>query len=263
MRTTSASALASPRFRLEIFEGPLDLLLHLIKRSEVDVHDIPIAEITGQYLAMLDLLEELNLDLAGEYLVMAATLLHIKSQMLLPPGESEEDEAEDPRSDLVRQLEEYQRYREAARGLAEREILDRDVFRREPTAPEDRSGEPRALRRLSVDDLLQAFLAMLARLPEERTQSIVPERISIAARIRTMLEQLDRGPVRFESLLSASPTRHEWIVTFLALLELVRRSVVVAVQAGSFDPIELALADDARGREELEFRDEFRDEYRE
>jgi segregation and condensation protein A len=100
---------------------------------------------------------------------------------------------------------------------------------------------------------------MLARLPEERTQSIVPERLSIAARIGAMLEQLDRGPARFESLLSPSPTRHEWIVTFLALLELVRRSIVVAVQAGSFDPIELALVVDGRGREESEFRDEYRE----
>src|SRR5712692_5028876 len=127
----------NPRFRLEIFEGPLDLLLHLIKKSEVDVHDIPIAAITDQYLGYLELFEQLNLDLAGEYLVMAATLMQIKSRMLLPPAEGDEEDEEDPRLELVQQLEEYQRFRAAAADLGDRDILDRDVFRRAPEA----SGE--------------------------------------------------------------------------------------------------------------------------
>src|SRR2546426_7592494 len=127
----------NPRFQLEIFEGPLDLLLHLIKKSEVDVHDIPIAAITDQYLAYLELFEQLNLDLAGEYLVMAATLMQIKSRMLLPPAEGEEDDEDDPRLELVQQLEEYQRFRAAAAQLADRDVLHRDVFRRFAEAPQN------------------------------------------------------------------------------------------------------------------------------
>ena len=130
------------RVRLDLFEGPLDLLLHLIKRNEVDVTDIPVATITEQYLAYLDLMRDLNLDVAGEYLVMAATLMLIKSRMLLPSPEPRTSEEADPRADLVRQLLEYQRYREAAAALGERPLLRRDVFTREPER-RGRAARPR------------------------------------------------------------------------------------------------------------------------
>ena len=129
------------RVKLDIFEGPLDLLLHLVKKNEVELPDIPIAEITDQYLAYLDLLKQLDLDVAGEYLVMAATLLHLKSRLLLPIEEAaEEDGEEDPRAELARQLLEYQRFKEAAHMLVSRDMLDRDVFTR-PALPDEHERE--------------------------------------------------------------------------------------------------------------------------
>src|SRR5918996_2365413 len=147
----------STRVQLEIFEGPLDLLLHLIKKNQVSITDIPIAAITEQYLATLELMQSLNLDVAGEFLVMAATLIHIKSRMLLPAGddEADEDEGVDPRDELVRRLLEYQRFKEAADQLERREILTRDVFVRS-AAPVEEVG-PAGFRELSVIELLAAL----------------------------------------------------------------------------------------------------------
>src|SRR5262245_54885743 len=138
------------RVQLDLFEGPLDLLLHLIKKNEVDVTNIPVATITEQYLAYLDLMRELNLDIASEYLVMAATLTLLKSRLLLPAPETEEGEEADPRADLIRQLLEYQRYREAAASLGERPLLRRDVFTREPSA-EGVPPDPDARHLVGVD----------------------------------------------------------------------------------------------------------------
>jgi segregation and condensation protein A len=238
--TTNGSA--NPRFRIEIFEGPLDLLLHLIKKNEVDVYDIPIATITDQYLEVLQFLDQLNLDLAGEYLVMAATLMQIKSRMLLPPAEGEEDEDEDPRAELVQQLEEYRRFREAAEHLADRDILHRDVFPRAPEPVERAAGELPPLRELSMGDLLEALREVLKRLPQETAHSIVAERISIADRIPTILERLRAGDVEFTKLFPADATRREIITTFLALLELVRLRAVRAMQTEVYGPIVLTLA---------------------
>src|SRR5512135_2949259 len=154
------------RVKLDVFEGPLDLLLHLIKRNEVEIVDIPIAGITEQYLAYLEMMRELNLDIAGEFLVMAATLTLIKSRMLLPPSEGDEEEEEaDPRADLVRQLLDYQRYREAALELSERPLLHRDVFVREPFMDVDEVPEAVEPGRLKVTvwELLEAFRAVLKR----------------------------------------------------------------------------------------------------
>ncbi len=231
----------NPRFQLEIFEGPLDLLLHLIKKDEVDVHDISIAKVTDQYLSYLDLFETLNLDTAGEYLVMAATLMQIKSRMLLPPVEGEEEEEEDPRAALVQQLEEYQRFRAAAAELGNRDILARDVFRR---APQPAEGEPELppLRELDLADLIDALRDVLKRLPEEQAQEIIGERIAIADRIPFVLERLRTGDVEFASLFDGRASRLEVIATFLALLELVRMRAVRALQAERFGPILLRLA---------------------
>ena len=233
----------TPRFRLEIFEGPLDLLLHLIKKNEVDIQDIPIAKITDQYLEVLGLLENLNLDLAGEYLVMAATLMYIKSRMLLPPAEGEEDEEgiEDPRAELVQQLEEYRRFREAAGHLAERDVLHRDVFPREPGKQEADPDLP-PLRELTMGDLLEALREVLRRLPESGEQEIVSERIAIADRIPHILGRLREGNVEFSTLFPPEAPRKEIIATFLALLELVRLRAVRALQEERFGPILLSLA---------------------
>jgi segregation and condensation protein A len=248
----------NPRFRLEIFEGPLDLLLHLIKKNEVDVHDIPIATITDQYLAYLDLFEQFHLDLAGEYLVMAATLMHIKSRMLLPPAEGDEEEEEDPRADLVQQLEEYQRFRDAARQLGDRDVLDRDVFRRSPQAPDDDAArELPPLRQLELADLVDALREVLKRLPEDAAHEIVGERIAIADRIPVILERLRLGDVEFTTLLEGG-SRREVISTFLALLELVRIRAVRALQSERFGPILLCLAVPRDADVSLDFKDDYK-----
>ena len=231
----------NPRFQLEIFEGPLDLLLHLIKKNEVDVHDIPIATITDQYLAYLGLFEQLNLDLAGEYLVMAATLMQIKSRLLLPPAEGEEED-DDPRNELVQQLEEYQRFRAAAGQLADRDRLDRDVFRRAVEDVPDAERELPPLRELDLADLIEALREVLKRLPEEQAHEIIGERPAIRPRILAVLDRLRSGDVVFTDLFPLEAPRREVIVTFLALLELVKMRAVRAIQAERFGPILLTLA---------------------
>ena len=247
----------NPRFQLDIFEGPLDLLLHLVKKNEVDVHDIPIALITDQYLAYLGLFEQLNLDLAGEYLVMAATLMQIKSRLLLPPAEGEAEEDEDPRSELVQQLEEYQRFRAAAGQLADRDILDRDVFRRSPEEPESETRELPRLRELELADLVDALRELLKRLPEDEAHEIVSERIPIADRIAVILERLREGDVEFGSLFERS-SRRELISTFLALLELVKMRAVRALQLERFGPIVLTLAVPRDTEVSLDFKDDYK-----
>ncbi len=248
----------NPRFQLEIFEGPLDLLLHLIKKDEVDIHDIPIARITDQYLDYLRLFEQLNLDLAGEYLVMAATLMQVKSRLLLPPAEGEEDEEEDPRIDLVQQLEEYQRFRAAAAQLGDRDVLDRDVFRRAAEAPEEEKKELPPLRPLDLADLIDALREILKRLPEERAHEIVSERIAIADRIPLILERLREGDVEFARLFDAAVSRREVISTFLALLELMRMRAVRALQAERFGAIWLTLAVPGDAEVSLAFKSDYK-----
>jgi len=248
----------NPRFRLDIFEGPLDLLLHLIKKNEVDIHDIPIAMITDQYLGYLGLLEQLNLDLAGEYLVMAATLMQIKSRMLLPPAEGEAEDEEDPRIALVQQLEEYQRFRAAAGQLADRDILDRDVFRRSPEAADGEARELPPLRELELADLVDALREVLKRLPEDQAHEIVGERIPIADRIPVILERLRLGDVAFADLFDPRSSRREVISTFLALLELVKMRAVRALQTERFGTILLTLAVPRDAPVSIELKDDYK-----
>ncbi len=229
--------------RLPIFEGPLDLLLHLIKKNEVQITDIPIATITDQYLAMLEELPELNLDGAGEYLVMAATLMYIKSRMLLP-GTGEDLEAEeDPRAELVQQLVEYQRFREVAVALGERKVLSRDVFAGpgEPMVPGADHDAP--VRDASLADLLDALRDVLERIRPPRAHDIEREGLSIRECVARILAGFVVGPRReFASLFGPDADRAEVIVIFLALLELIRLRVVRARQAERFGAITLELA---------------------
>jgi len=222
----------SYRVKLAVFEGPLDLLLHLIKKEEVDIYDIPVARITDEYLQYLNLLETMNLDVAGEYLVMAATLTHIKSRMLLPPSEDDTEEPdEDPRTDLVQQLVEYQRYREAAMALGERAVLTRDVFRRDPAAPETDQGEGIRLRDVSVTDLLEAFREVMERALRESFHEIVTEEISVDECVELIVRRMEMdGPLRFRDLFAGAPSRRRMVATFLALLELVKRQAIQARQ---------------------------------
>ncbi|MEK7341357.1 MAG: segregation/condensation protein A [Candidatus Binatota bacterium] len=229
--------------QLEIFEGPLDLLLHLIKKNEVSITDIPIATITEQYLSTLELIQSLNLDVAGEFLVMAATLIHIKSRMLLPPGEEEDEEEEggDPREELIRRLLEYQRFKEAAEELEKREILRRDVFVRPSEVPDEM--ESVEFEGLSLFDLISALRHVLERFPEERVYEVTLERISVREKMSSLLDDLQRrGKVIFQSLFEAAVSRLEVVVTFLAMLELVKIRAIRVAQEEREGPIVIELA---------------------
>jgi segregation and condensation protein A len=232
--------------KLEVFEGPLDLLLHLIKKNEVQITDIPIATITDQYLAVLEDLPELNLDGAGEYLVMAATLTYIKSRMLLPPDPDEEGEGEeDPRAELVQQLLEYQRYREAAADLGSRRLLDRDVFaaRGEPAPGENVDAPGPRVRDASLADLLDALRDVLVRLRPPPAHAIVAAGLSVEECVERILARFALGSgVEFADVFEPESSRGDVVVTFLALLELIRLKVIRAVQHERFGPIELHLA---------------------
>ncbi|HWO42111.1 MAG TPA: segregation/condensation protein A [Candidatus Eisenbacteria bacterium] len=217
------------RVQLEIFEGPLDLLLHLIKKNEVSVTDIPIATITEQYLATLELMQSLNLDVAGEFLVMAATLIHIKSRMLLPVAgaddEEEEEAGADPRAELVRRLLEYQRFKEAAEQLEQREVLERDVFVR--CAASTERPEPAGFREVSVFELLTALRRVLERLPKNAVHEVTLERITVREKMTLLLDMLRSTPqVIFDALFAKLKTRMEVVVTFLAMLELVKMRAI-------------------------------------
>jgi segregation and condensation protein A len=233
---------------LPMFEGPLDLLLHLIKKNEVKITDIPIATITDQYLALLEEMPELNLDGAGEYLVMAATLTYIKSRMLLPAPPDDEEAAEDPRAELVQQLVEYQRFREVAVALGERSVLNRDVFVGGGEVPEPGlpGEEPLAVRDASLGDLLDALRDVLRRLRPPPAHEVRPEALSIEECVARILAHFALGEtVAFGSLFAPEAHRAEVIITFLALLELIRLRVLRARQPEQFGEIVLELAVDS------------------
>jgi segregation and condensation protein A len=217
--------------KLPVFEGPLDLLLHLIREHRVDIYDIPIALITRQYLEYLDLMKELNLSIAGEFLVMAATLVQIKSRMLLPREEQPEssEPEEDPREELVRRLIEYQRFKGAAEALEERETVWRDVFRREPT-PTLQEIEEYELGELSVFDLMTALREVLDRTPDQTMMEVTVDSLTVRDRMTAIIERFDAmadgSCLRFDELFGGAETRVAVIVTFLALLELVKMHVL-------------------------------------
>ncbi len=229
---------AGMRFRLPVYEGPLDLLLHLIKRAELDPQDVTASIITEQYLEQLNLMEQLNLDIAGEYLVMAATLLLIKSFALLPhPELADTEEAEDLKRDLVERLLEYQRYREAAAKLGERAVLGRDVFAAagEPV-PEEQT--PSAPFDVSIFDLVSAMAAVLKRLGDRAPRRIELRDIPVAQCIPRILAALGAGErVEFTALFEDLADRPLMIATFMALLELIRRGAVRAWQDERHGPI--------------------------
>ncbi len=232
------------RVRLPAFEGPLDLLLHLIRINQIDLFDIPIVEITRQYNETLDLMRELNLEVAGEYLVMAATLLHIKSRLLLPPDPSVlAAAAEDPRSELVRQLEEYQKYRQAAQVLSRAEEEYGRAWVRPSSLVSEYEGEAAVV--ADLFGLLTAFKRILETMSRQEQVALKRDRISLLDRIHWLLERLrDSRRASFTSLFGGCSTRSDLIVTFLALLELVRLQVVGAIQSERFGAIEILLLED-------------------
>jgi segregation and condensation protein A len=237
----------SYEIKLDIFEGPLDLLLYLIRKNEIDIYNIPIALITEQYLEYLDMMRSLNLDLAGEYLVLAATLIHIKSRLLLPPVQDEEggDEGQDPRAELVRQLLEYQAFKEAALSLEARPLLDRDVFSRGSPAedPEAVEDEEEATIEVGIFELVQAFRAIIAGLDKSDDLVIDTERMSLTDRINEIMEQLsEKKQLTFMELLGERTDRRGIVYTFLAILELMKLRMIRAYQSGPFGAIRLFLA---------------------
>lgn len=235
---------------LPAFEGPLDLLLHLIQEHEIDIRDIPIAFVAQKYREYLTLMSEIDIDVASEYLVMAATLAHIKSKMLLPTPPADQDDplAEqeaDPRAELVRRLLEYQKYKLAAEQLGGRSVLGRDVFARGTVTPESQGLAP--LEPIGVFKLLDAFQVVLTRSSRTIDHQVEFERISITERIHQLVDRLrERQRMAFEDLFEGQLTRADLIVTFLALLEMTRLRMTRVFQDGPLAPIhvELALLDD-------------------
>jgi len=234
------------RCNLDIFEGPLDLLLHLVKEQKMDIYDIRITEITRQYLSYLDLLSELNLEMVGEYLVMAAELAKIKSKTLLPIPESEEDAltaaGEDPRAELMRRLLEYQRYKEAAFELRQKEYDQQQLFTRAGEVVLE-SSEEELLIEANVFDLLTAFQKVLKEKSFKKDYEIKVTTLSVSDRINDILETLNLSEsVTFDSLFTTLNTKQEVIVTFLAILELMRMQLIRSQQARQFDVIRIYAA---------------------
>lgn len=236
------------KVKLEIFEGPLDLLLYLIRKNEIDVYDIPIITITQQYLEYLDMMKALNLEIAGEFLVMAATLMHIKSRSLLPNQEDENaaEQGPDPLEELRRQLIEYQQFKDAAQSLKDKDILEKDVFTR--SYFEERNLKPAEsveLGDLTLFDLLSALKTILTRAgQEDALMKLTAEQISVKDRITWILEVLkEKKSLTFDSLFQDLRNKIEIVSTFLALLELIRLQAVKVLQQKLFGTIYIHAVD--------------------
>jgi len=237
---------ADYKVKLEVFEGPLDLLLYLIKQDEIDIYDISLERITGQYLEYLQAFKELNIELAGEFIVMAANLIYLKSRSLLPVDQQppDEDAAEDdPRWELIRQLIEYKKFKEAAAELHARQLEQEKIFAREGP-PTRGAQEPLQLGEIGIFQLIHAFQIVIKRIEARQdVQEIFAERFSVSEKIDAILQRVAEGArVRFSELFGAAASRLEVVVTFLALLELIRLKQVRATQRTLFDEIEIAAA---------------------
>lgn len=228
------------KIRLDQFEGPLDLLLHLIKKDELNICDIPIMRITEQYLEYLNLMETLNLDIAGEFLVMAATLMQIKSRMLLPPDPSGlETEEGDPRAELVRRLLEYKAFKEAAERFRQFESDRSGLFGRFGSEPVYESDEA-SIGEVSLFELLSAFAKVLKSFPDPAAHEVLKDEYTVADKILDITERLKKEPrIRFSKLFRAAKNKLEAITTFLALLELVRQKEVMIEQDRQFGEIDI------------------------
>lgn len=230
---------------LEAFEGPLDLLLYLIRRQNLDILDIPIAEITRQYIEYIELMKELQLELAGEYLVMAAMLAEIKSRMLLPRPVVEEDEEHDPRAELVRRLQEYERFKKAAENLEELPRLERDVHLGQAEAPERQVVTK--LPDVTLKELMVALQQVLARAEMFTNLHVQREPLSVRQRMSEILTRI-RGAqfTQFDKLFDVEEGRMGVAVTFIAVLELLRESLIEVVQSEDFAPLHVRAASNVR-----------------
>ena len=229
------------KVNLEVFEGPLDLLLYLIKKDEVDIYDIPIGRITTQYMEYLDLMKILNLEIAGDFIVMAATLMVIKSRLLLPDedrGPVEEDDEDDPRWDLVRQLVEYKKFKDAAGFLGQLEEIQENVFSREGEHVELGAQPDVGMSDVSIFDLISALNQALDRAPKEELNEIFAEQFTVSDKVDYLLEVTKNGkPLTLGRLFRGMRSRHEIVCTFLAVLELIKLNRLSARQDNHFDEI--------------------------
>lgn len=231
------------KIKLEIFEGPLDLLLYLVKKDHLNIYDIPISKVTEQYLQYINLMQLLDLNIAGEFLVMAATLMQIKSKMLLPAeeGEAKAGEEEDPREELVRRLLEYEKFKEIAEELRQKEASQREVFKRpkvdiETKTPKDKDVYFEA----SIFDLINAFSKALKDVPKEVFYEVVKDQFTVEQATHQILHLLLVSPkIRLSELFAKAKNKMDIIVTFLAVLELIRLKEIVACQDELFEDIEI------------------------
>lgn len=232
------------KIKLEIFEGPLDLLLYLVKKDHLNIYDIPIAKVTEQYLQYLNLMQLLDLNIAGEFLVMTATLMQIKSKMLLPaePTEGAEEEQEDPRQELVKRLLEYEKFKEIAEELKQKETNQREVFKR-PKSEIDKEllDDKEVYFEASIFDLITAFSAALKDIPKEVFYEVIKDEFTIEEKIHDILHLLLVMPfVQLSELFKKAKNKMEIIVIFLAILELIRMKEIIARQKGLFKEIEIS-----------------------
>ena len=240
--------MAEYKVQFEVFEGPLDLLLYLVKKQEVDIYDVNLTKLATDFLAYIELMKQLDLDIAGDFLVMASTLLHIKSRELLPVNQqaaAEEDpDDEDPRWELIRQLVEYKKFKDAAAQLQNRETEQEQVFLH--TAPKiEFEPEPSAVRpAVSVFDLVSAVSTILKRFQErDQSRDVFADKWSVSEKIELLRNEITtRQKIRFSELFQHATSRMEVVVTFLAMLELTRLKVLICTQADPFSEIEIGIA---------------------
>jgi len=234
----------SYKIRLEIFEGPLDLLLYLVKKDHLNIYDIPIAHVTEQYLKYLDLMQLLDLNIAGEFLVMAATLMQIKSKMLLPPDPNTvpAQEEEDPRAELIRKLLEYEKFKEIAENLRQKEAGQQEIFKR-PKAPEQSEipSQTEVYFEASLFDLISIFSKAMENVPKELFYEVIKDEFTVEEKVHAILHLLlERPSVRIFELFSRAKSKVEIVVIFLAILELIRLKEIVAWQKDLFGEIEIS-----------------------
>jgi segregation and condensation protein A len=244
---------ATYRVALPVFEGPLDLLLHLVQKHELPISDLPVSFITEKYLEYISLMKELQIDIASEYLVMAATLANLKSKTLLPPDPKQDGddgldgEELDPREELIRRLLEYQKYKDAGEKLGSRDVEGRDVFVRPNTLPAP-IAEDAPLEEFSVFKLIEAFQSIISNAKVKVQHEVTADRITITERIHELVEVMRFRPrMLFAEIFDGATTRFDYVITFLALLEMTRLRMTRVYQSEPYAPIhiELSVTDEA------------------
>jgi segregation and condensation protein A len=236
------------KVQFEVFEGPLDLLLYLIKKEEVDIYEVNLTRLATQFIEYIDVMRLLDLDIAGEFLVMASTLMYIKSRELLPrdlqPENAEEDEGEDPRWELIRQLVAYKKFKDAAVHLQLREIEQENIFPRLPVREETPAPPPAPKQEASIFDLINAINDVLKRVGQRGdAREIFEDKWSVSEKIESLIKMIaEKSPLKFSDLFHAATSRSEVVCTFLALLELIRLKQLICVQSEDFGSIEITKA---------------------